>query len=578
MVSLIVSFVGAQSAPNLPTPPTTVDLPLAGGGDTSTYSLNVNTSDYTTRTVCGSGCDYTPAQWQTAINDADCDPDGWILLVDDVLTITGNFTLPDKNCASGKYVIIQTDNLAALPPDGNRVTTANSGQMPMFVDNSANSNAPFMIANGGGNYIIRGIECSFSVDSTGGCINVGDGSVTSTDQIPRNVIIDQVLVRGRASGAVRRGIRIDGANVAVINSWVDRIHETGADTQAILVGCTTGTILVDNNYMEAAGENFMVGGVGCGLPSPSLPNDITFTRNYLFKPVAWKGAWLVKNTWESKAGRRVLVKGNLMENVWVDGQQGRFVITKAANTDGDDNWVEVSDLEFSHNWFKNGEGAWTQVASKDGSGSEVGFTGRIYYHDNLATDIGGLAGWRILVGGTTPMSDVFFRHNTIITVGSAARSLFLEVQVGGGQTPTPRFAFHDNIFGAQAGSGVADNCTVNGADQDCVTSSNAYKNLLYDNGTGTVDCSNFYGANAILCTSGTIDSMGFVNHTAGNYRLAVGSLGKNAALDGNDVGITTDGYELMKCLTDIAFSGANKQCSSGAAPEPPTGVTVTVIR
>jgi hypothetical protein len=73
---LIAPALLAQTTPNLPTAPTAVDLPLAGGGDASTYSLDVDETGYTTVTVCDSGCDYTAAQFATALSDADCDPNG----------------------------------------------------------------------------------------------------------------------------------------------------------------------------------------------------------------------------------------------------------------------------------------------------------------------------------------------------------------------------------------------------------------------------------------------------------------------------------------------------------------------
>jgi polygalacturonase len=41
-----------------------------------------------------------------------------------------------------------------------------------------------------------------------------------------------------------------------------------------------------------------------------VPSDITIRGNYFHKPIAWKGVWSVKNSFELKAGRRVLVEQN----------------------------------------------------------------------------------------------------------------------------------------------------------------------------------------------------------------------------------------------------------------------------
>ena len=48
-----------------------------------------------------------------------------------------------------------------------------------------------------------------------------------------------------------------------------------------------GPWTVENNYLEAAGENILVGGASPKIPN-LIPADLIFRYNHLFKPVAWR--------------------------------------------------------------------------------------------------------------------------------------------------------------------------------------------------------------------------------------------------------------------------------------------------
>jgi hypothetical protein len=59
------------------------------------------------------------------------------------------------------------------------------------------------------------------------------------------------------------------------------------DTQAICGWNGPGPFLIENNYLEAAGENVMFGGSDPSIPH-LVPNDITIRRrNLIWWPVAW---------------------------------------------------------------------------------------------------------------------------------------------------------------------------------------------------------------------------------------------------------------------------------------------------
>ena len=61
------------------------------------------------------------------------------------------------------------------------------------------------------------------------------------------------------------------------------------DTQAIGGWNGPGPYLIENNYLEAAGENVMFGGADPTIPN-LVPSDITLRLNHLIKPRSWQQA------------------------------------------------------------------------------------------------------------------------------------------------------------------------------------------------------------------------------------------------------------------------------------------------
>ena len=72
-----------------------------------------------------------------------------------------------------------------------------------------------------------------------------------------------------------------------MNSYISECKAVGQDSQAISGFNGPGNYLIENNYLEGATENVLFGGA-----DPTIPNlvtsNITFRRNYLSKPLAWR--------------------------------------------------------------------------------------------------------------------------------------------------------------------------------------------------------------------------------------------------------------------------------------------------
>jgi len=289
----------------MPTHPTQVSLPLTGLGTNivtadgtsipyGPFQINLDTSAYTVKTVCSSGCNYVDSQLQAAINAATCNPNGEIIEIGYQETINASLTLPATTCAAGQYLIITTTRPDLLPPPGQRINLTYSSSVPHLIANVINTPA-IVIADSASNWVLQGFEidlcttCGFSA-FTDALLRSSGEDQTSTSQVPSNIILDRMIFHGSSSIGLARNVAFDAQNSAILNSWLDEGHEVGADAQAIWLGCTPGILLIDNNYLSGAAETFLSGGSGCTLPQvqANLPNDISFMQNYIYVPESWR--------------------------------------------------------------------------------------------------------------------------------------------------------------------------------------------------------------------------------------------------------------------------------------------------
>ena len=124
-----------------------------------------------------------------------------------------------------------------------------------------------------------------------GLVLLGEtGSSQNTfEEEPHHFVIDRCLIRGLDGRNTRRGIALNAKNVEITNSYIDKFFEAGADTQAIVGWNGSGEWLIRNNFLEAAGENMMIGGADPDI-SNLVPTNIVIEYNHFFKPLAWKGS------------------------------------------------------------------------------------------------------------------------------------------------------------------------------------------------------------------------------------------------------------------------------------------------
>jgi hypothetical protein len=309
-------------------------------------------------------------------------------------TFTGNFRLPDKGNEPG-WIVIRTETPDdRFVPRGTRVTPADAPKLARILsDNSA----PAISADDGAHhYQLLGLEIGVTdeVQANANVVRLGDGRQNSPDRLPNQIIIDRCYIHGNSRGNIRRGVTLNGASLALIDSYVENIHEAQADSQAVGGWNGPGPFKIVNNFLEGAGENLMFGGARPAVHG-LIPSDIEIRRNHFFKRLSWWPRdpsfagirWQVKNLLELKNGRRLLIEGNVFENVWTDAQAGFAILLKTSTEAGWAPWAATTDITFRYNIIRHASNG-INISGRFGADPQVRLE-RLKIHDNLLLDIDG---------------------------------------------------------------------------------------------------------------------------------------------------------------------------------------------
>jgi hypothetical protein len=386
-------------------------------------------------------------------------------------------------------------------------------------------------------YRLIGLEITATPEATlvYSLVTLGHGGAEQNTlaKQPHHLVLDRLYVHGTPTLPLQRCIGLNSATTAIVDSWISECHMRGFDTQAIAGWNGTGPYKIENNYLEAAGENLLFGGADPAIPD-AVPADIEIRRNHLYKPVAWQGVWSVKNLFELKLGQRVLVEGNVLENNWSDGQDGFAIVWKSANETGGAPWAITSDVTFRYNLVRNSPGG-INLAGDPGLYPGRPAT-RFHIAHNVFEQIGTFAGTRNerlfqLLSHSVPerqLADVVLEHNTALHNTAGGQSIMFD---GG---PIHRLAVRNNIF-TRGEYGVFGGGSSEGT----------YSLTRYAPGavfTGNV----LVAAPSALYPAGnafpsTLGGVGFLNPAAGDYRLATSSQYPGKGADAAAVATATSG-------------------------------------
>ena len=445
-------------------------------------------------------------------------------------TFTGPFKLPNKTTGSG-WIYVVSSNLSNLPPPGTRVSPANASDMPKLVAPKA-LNALTTVANSH-NFRFVGIEFAPAASATMTYQIVVIGNTdTSPATLPSHLVFDRCYVHGRAAENHRRGFEMDGAYIAVVDSYISDFHEVGAEAQGLWAYNTTGPLQIRNNYIEGAGENVMFGGTD-SRDAALVPADIEIRDNYFFKPLSLiKTKYTVKNLLEFKSAKRVLVTNNVFQNNPLSAQQGFAILITPRNQGGKAPWSVTSDIAFERNTLINvGSGFNILGYDPEPTHPPTLLTERVLIRNTLmgVSGLNGANGRAFQVVGAGGR-DYTIDHNTIINTALPPVSRTSVVMLADSQTnKVSNFTFTNNLatrtsygfFGSGAGQGTT---ALNASFANWVFA----KNVMVAAPATMYPAGNFFPSEE--------GHVRFANYAGGDYTLAADSHYKNSGTDGKDIG------------------------------------------
>ena len=293
-------------------------------------------------------------------------------------------------------------------------------------------------------------------------VDVGSDARDPAD-IPHHIIFDRCYLHGDGAQGSRRAVAMNGAHVAVVESYLADLKEVRNDSQAIVGWSGPGPFKIVNNYLEAAGENVMFGGA-----DPWLPGLVSVrcrdpgqrrhpAMGLVAEHPAYDGTqWVVKNLLELKNARRVLIQGNRFSRHWPDGQQGFAIVLTPRNQDGTAPWSRVEDVAFVDNELRDISHGVNIAAYDDGHPEAT--LARVLIRNNLFAGLGATVAngrtFQLLHGPP----DVTIEHNTIAH-GPVLNSflMFDGPELGRGLVVRNNVLSHGlyGMFGVGVGSGSA---------------------------------------------------------------------------------------------------------------------------
>ncbi len=219
---------------------------------------------------------------QAAINAAR--PGDTILLTAGV-TYIGNFVLPVKS--GSDYITIRTADRAGQPAASVRVWPSHSNLLAKIRSN--NSAAALRTAPGAHHWRLQLLEFPSTFEGYGDILQIGDGSHAQNTlaKVPYAIELDRLFIHGDSVMGQKRGVALNAADVRIRNCYISDIKAVGMDAQAIGGWNGPGPFVIENNYLEASGENFLLGGSDPGVPN-LVSENVTFRHNYVSRPMSWR--------------------------------------------------------------------------------------------------------------------------------------------------------------------------------------------------------------------------------------------------------------------------------------------------
>jgi hypothetical protein len=219
---------------------------------------------------------------QAALNAA---APGDVVVLEAGAEFVGNFVLPVKS--GNQPIVLRSAFSEGLPEDGQRIQPSHATLLARL--RSPNTAAVLRTAAGAHDWELRYLEIGANLKGYGDILQIGDGSAAqdSLEKVPRRLLLRHLYVHGDALLGQKRCISLNAAEVTIADSHVSDCKGVGQDTQAIGGWNGPGPYVIENNYLEGAGENVLFGGADPAIPN-LVADGIVFRRNHVARPVSWR--------------------------------------------------------------------------------------------------------------------------------------------------------------------------------------------------------------------------------------------------------------------------------------------------
>jgi hypothetical protein len=488
--------------------------------------------------------------------------------------------------------------------------------------------------------------------------------------VPYEIEIDRVYIHGHPLYGQKRGIALNGRSVTIRNSYISDIKAVGMDTQAIGGWNGPGPFTIENNFLEASGENFLLGGSDPAIAG-LVTDGVVVRHNYMTRPMSWRdpvvqmpvgvaavsvpgtaalaagshgyrivarrpvgggtvarstaspevtasvaggtavsltwqgmpevteyrvyakrpdgttayftvtgtnftdtgaggtaGAaptsagetWQVKNIFELKNARNVLVEYNVFENNWKNAQPGYAILFTPRNQDGACTWCVVEHVTFQYNIVRNSGGGINltgyDTPNTSAQTNDITIRHNLFY--GITQNLAG-SGWFLLIGDRP--RNIMVDHNTIDTDGSAA--VYVHGGTAGAPGHIPGFQFTNNAvrhaaYGINGPFFSWGNGILGSFFPDAVVNGN----WMQGGSASRYPAGNMF--------SGTF-ATAFADLAASDYRLAPGSMLLGRATDGTNIGA-----DMPAVLNGISAVVAGTAAPAAPRPGTPSNLRVVV--
>jgi hypothetical protein len=446
-----------------------------------------------------------------------------------------------------------------------------TGNAVSFCNASASASPPTCASNFGPDHIVlQGMAATLSPGSkeAGFILQIAGSTIdTTVAQLSTHIHIQRSLLIGDwtstlvGANQVTGGCQLEGIYISFMDSQISQIERPGAESHPCTVN--SNSFKGVHNWFGAGSQGFFPGGYSSGN-GPSLPigfvpgQDWEIRRNMESYQFSWLSqspitgglnpnypstfSLVRKNAQENKDGARVLIRGNIFEDIDNSGAQSGVTqeMNPRNNSAGNGTFYlsTVHDFTIQNNIFRHACALTNITTSNAGPGGGVAFPPRnIWMNNNLFYDIEinnfngaciSTAGMQLNSGGGSwqgNVSQIDNYHEQIVAACNVDSGdcigQITAVSVSGGTcggSPTLTFPTPDLVGGNQARATV--HCSGAAFQTPVITNHGSGYTAVP---TVTLNCPSCTGSQTILATrnsssSGIATDVGFqvFNFSAGD--------------------------------------------------------------